>query len=62
MSVQEILEQVESLTTSEQAQVAAFLTHLRHKKDPVFYEQMAERSSRQDRRTWKSLEEFENGG
>ena len=59
MSVQEILEQVESLSTEEQNQVAAFLTHLRHKKDPEFYKKMTERVERSD--NWMSLEDFTSG-
>ena len=62
MSVKEILVQVESLSTTEQNEVAALLTHLRHKKDPLFFKQMAERASRKDSTSWKSLEEFENEG
>ena len=64
MSVLEILEQVESLSSTEQNQVAAFLTHLRHKKDPLFYKEMAERASRKapaPGEASKTLKTMDNG-
>lgn len=59
MSVREILDQVETLSTEEQNQVAAFLVHLRHKKDPSYYQKVHNRLERSDDKSWKSLEDID---
>ena len=61
MSVNEILKQVEALKPAEQSRVAAFLVHLRHRKDPEHARRMKERIENQSDGYWTSLEDFETG-
>ena len=61
MSVNEILKQVEALKPDEQNRVAAFLVHLRHRKDPDHGKRMKERIDNQAEGYWTSLEDLERG-
>lgn len=59
MPVKEIMEQVEALDPDERNQIAAFLVHLRHKKDPHYYQKISDRLDDERDGRWVSLEEFE---
>ncbi len=61
MSVKEILHQVELLNNIEQKQVAAFLVHLRHKKENDYFNKISSRINRKENAAWMSIDDFENG-
>ena len=58
MSVEQIISSLASLSPAEQAEIAAFLFHLRHVSDPEFQSRVETRLSDTDTTHWLSPEEF----
>ena len=59
MSVQEIKDQLATLSRREQDEVIAFLFHHRHSGDAQFQDRLARRMSDVDPSHWLSPDEFE---
>ena len=59
MSVEEIKNELASLSQVEQKEVTDFLLHLRLVQDPAYQELVSERMSDKDASHWLKPEEFE---
>ena len=59
MSVEEIKQSIASLTEAEQAELTAFLFHLRHLTDQEYQERIDSRLADRDPSHWLTPEEFE---
>lgn len=59
MSVEEIKQNIASLSPTEQGEVTAFLFHLRHASDPDYQETVAARLIDRNPSHWFTPKEFE---
>ena len=59
MSVQELKKELAALSMMEQAELVAFLFHLRHKADPEYQAAVDRRAGDKDPSPWLTPEEFE---
>lgn len=59
MSVEELKRKIAELTSDEQAQVAAFVFHLRHNADPDYQQTIQRRAEDKNPSHWLSVDEFQ---
>jgi hypothetical protein len=58
MSINQIKEQMATLPEEQQDQLAAYLVHLRHLRDPQLRKEMAERIDDRDPSHWVTVEQL----
>jgi hypothetical protein len=56
MTLEEIKEELAVMPQEQQDHLAAYLTHLRHLRDPVFREDLGQRIDDRDPTHWVSLD------
>lgn len=59
MSLEEIKESVRGLNEKDRKELSAFLTVLRHERDPEYRMELARKIDDKDPENWLSLEEFD---
>jgi hypothetical protein len=58
MLLDQILAEIAEMPKEQQDQLAAFLVHLRHARDPQFSQQVASKIEDSDSSNWVSLDEL----
>lgn len=58
MTIEQIKSELQGLSATEQNHLAAFLTHLRHRRDGQVREEITKRNADRDSSNWVSPEEL----
>lgn len=59
MTVVDLKREIASLEPEDQDQLAAFIVHLRHERDPEYSQELERRLDDRDSRNWVQLEDLE---